>query len=73
MIEISVAPTTAVYLNESDAKLFILFQQHYQTVAHLLGCMEGLNIKDLKNVSVNMDIDKDGRLLHTAITKHYRS
>lgn len=73
MIEVTIKPQVAVYLSEDDAKLFMAFQQNYQTVAHLLGCMDGLNLKDLKNVSVNMDIDKDGKLAHTAITRHYRN
>lgn len=61
-----------VGMTEDDAKLFLAFQENYQVVAHLLGCMQGLNLKTLQNVSVTMDIDGNGNLQHTAITKHYR-
>lgn len=61
-----------IYLSEEDAKLFIEFQKRYTTIAHIVGCMEGLNIQDLRNVSIVMDIDDRGIVQHTAITKHYR-
>ena len=69
---IKIEPTTAVYMTEDDIKLFLVFQKNYQPVAHLLGCMDSLNIQDFKNVSIVMDIDQNGKLQHTAITKHYR-
>lgn len=73
MLQIEIKPQTVpVYLSEDDFKLFSMFQERYQVIAHLLGCMDGLNLDKLNNVSVIMDIDTNGKLAHTAITKHYR-
>ena len=62
-----------VYLSEDEAKLFIAFQKNYIVFAQLLGYMESTGTSNLKNMSIVMDIDNDGKVGHTAITRHYRA
>jgi len=64
--------TTLVYLTPDEALLFVEFQKRYHIIAQLVGCMESLNLSDIKNTSITMDTDEQGRVKHTAITKHYR-
>ncbi|MCX6822103.1 MAG: hypothetical protein NTW30_04985 [Candidatus Aenigmarchaeota archaeon] len=63
---------TVIELTKEDAKLFIEFQKHYVPVAHLLGYMDTLGLSDLKNMSIVMDIDSDGKVAHTSFTRHFR-
>ena len=59
-------------LTEEDAKLFILFQQHYNLVAYLLGAMDKLKLQDLNMCNVQLDYNAHGLIEHSAITKHYK-
>ncbi len=66
-------PKIPVFLTEDEAKLFIEFQKRYQVLAHLIGCMDSLNILELRNCSVQLDIDTNGKVSHSAITVHHRA
>lgn len=66
-------PKIPVYLTEDEAKLFVEFQKRYQVIAHLIGYMDSINIFELKNSSIQLDIDTTGKVSHTAVTKHYRA
>jgi len=63
---------TKIELTDEDALLFIKFQQHYDTVGYIIGFMESTGILNVKNSSITMDIDKDGIIQHTSITRHFR-
>lgn len=62
-----------VYLTADEAMLFVEFQKNYQIIAHLLGYMSSIHADTLKNTHLAFDIDNEGKISHTAITKHYRS
>lgn len=64
--------TTKIELNEDEAKLFIEFRKRFDFIGYLVGYMETFGMFDLKSANIEIDIDKDGIIQHTAITKHYR-
>lgn len=61
-----------VQLTEEEALAFTLFRKHQEAVGYIVGYMESLNIVDLRNMSITMDIDGNGVIGHTSITRHFR-
>lgn len=61
-----------VNLSQEEAFLFAEFQKRYEVIAQLVGYMETVRIFDLKNMSIQIDIDSNGIVKHTAITRHFR-
>lgn len=61
-----------IELSPSDAFLFEQFQKRYDVIGQLVGYMEAVKIFDLKNMSIQMDIDNLGIVKHTSITRHFR-
>lgn len=61
-----------VFLTADEALLFRQFQERFQIIASIVGSMDALNIKDIKNASLTMDFDGNGIINHSSITKHYR-
>ncbi len=62
-----------IELSKEDALLFKAFQENYQVVAPIVGFMDSLKMADLKNMTIQMDIDKNGVINHSSITRHYRA
>ena len=62
-----------IFLTKGEAMLFVEFQKRYQVLAHLIGCMDSLNILQLKNCSITLDVDTNGKVSHSAITVHHRT
>lgn len=62
-----------VEMTTEDALLFTKFRQHQEAVGYILGYMESLKLVDLRNMSITMDIDSNGIVQHTAITRHFRA
>lgn len=60
-------------LKPEEAMLFVEFQKNYQVVAYLLGYLSSLKIAEMNNTNLTMDIDSNGKVSHTSITKHYRA
>lgn len=63
---------TKIELTDEEALLFVQFQKHHEIVAYIVGYLESMKMVDLKNASVQMDIDPNGIITHCAITKHFR-
>lgn len=61
-----------VELSPTDALLFAEFQKRYEVVAPLVGYMDAIKVFDLRNMSLQFDIDKAGVISHTSITRHFR-
>ena len=61
-----------VEMTQSDAFLFEQFQKRYDVIGQLVGYMEAVKIFDLKNMTIQMDIDATGMVKHTSITRHFR-
>ncbi len=61
-----------VFLTNEEALLFIQFQKKYQVIAYILGCLDSLNVNDVKNSMVSFNFDQSGVLGNTTITKHYK-
>jgi len=61
-----------IELSPADAFLFSEFQKRYEVLANLIGYMDAVKIFDLKNMSIQIDIDKNGIASHTSITRHFR-
>jgi len=64
--------TIKVELTEDEQHLFIEFRRRADVIAYLVGYMESIGVFDLANASITLDIDKDGIVQHTSITKHFR-
>lgn len=62
-----------VELTGPEAIMFREFMKRYETIAPLLGYMDATGIFDLKNMSIQIDIDKNGVVGHTSITRHFRA
>lgn len=61
-----------IELTEEEALLFAKFREHQEVIGYLLGYMESIHVYDLKNMSLTMDIDNNGIVQHTSITRHFR-
>lgn len=61
---------TMVELDDTEALLFIEFRKHIDIIGYLVGYLQSFS--DINNCNVSLDIDKDGIIQHTAITKHFR-
>lgn len=61
-----------VYLSPYEAGVFVKFQEHFTLIAHVVGVMDSLGLKDLNNANILMEFNNEGLIKHTAITKHYR-
>lgn len=59
-------------LNNEEAVLFLKFRERQEIIGYLIGYMDSLNLVDLRNMSVTMDIDNNGIVGHTSITRHFR-
>ncbi len=66
-------PKVVIELTPTDAMLFQAFQKRYEVIGQIVGYMEAVNIFDLKNMTIQMDIDNTGTVKHTSITRHYRA
>jgi len=64
--------STKIELTDEDAMLFMKFQQYYDVIGYLIGFMESTGMYNIKNSSITIDIDKDGIVQHTSITRHFR-
>ena len=64
--------TTTIVLTDDEAKLFLEFQKHFQIIAYVLGAMALLNINIIKNASLTLDYDQNGKINHSVISQHYR-
>lgn len=61
-----------IELNDDEAKLFLVFRKRQDILSPILGYMDALNLNNLFNVSITMDTNDKGLIVHTAITKHFR-
>lgn len=61
-----------VELTNEEALMFRKFQEYHEPIGYFLGYMESLKLVDLRNMSIQMDIDNNGVIAHTSITRHYR-
>jgi hypothetical protein len=64
--------TTTIHLTSDDAELFKKFMQHYDLIAYFVGYLEVMGTDRITNSQIVLDIDSDGIITHTAITKHFR-
>lgn len=67
-----ITPLTQVWLTEDEARLFVMFQKHYQTIAPIVGYLESLKLMDLGSTNITIDIDPVGVVRHTSITKNFK-
>lgn len=72
MPELTQEKKILVELTAGDAILFQEFQRRYEVIAPLVGYMDSLKVLDLRNMSLQFDIDKNGVISHTSITRHFR-
>lgn len=63
---------TQIELTDEEGVLFLKFREHQEVIGYLLGYMESLNIIDLRNMNITLDIDGNGLVGHTSMTKHFR-
>lgn len=61
-----------VELTDEEAYLFREFQKRYEFIGYLVGYMDSIKAFDLRNMSIEMDIDQNGIVQHTSFTRHYR-
>lgn len=71
-MDIIIEQKTPVYLSPDEALLFVEFQRRYQTIASIIGNMEGMGLINLKNSSLTLDFDMNGVIQHSSITSHFR-
>lgn len=72
VIEVQEVKKVILELSPEDAFLFSKFQQRYELIAPIVGYMDALGLLQLKNMMIQIDLDKSGRISHTSITQHYR-
>lgn len=61
-----------VELTEEDAYLFKEFMKRIDVIGYIIGYMDATGVSELRNASITMDIDNNGIIQHTSITKHFR-
>jgi hypothetical protein len=61
-----------IELSEDKAILLRDVERHYEVIAPLIGYLDTLNIKSLKNMSITLETDGNGIVRHTSFTSHYR-
>lgn len=61
-----------IILQEDEAMLFRMFQQHHAIVAPVVGYIDSLKIMDISNSQLILDVDQHGIIKHMSITKHFR-
>lgn len=64
--------TTKVELTEQEAHLFREFMKRYEVIGYLVGYMESFGMFDMRNANISIDIDNDGIIQHTSVSRHYR-
>lgn len=64
--------TISVELTEEQQYLFLEFMKRADVIGHIIGFMDSAGLFDMKNASITLDIDKDGIIQHTTITRHFR-
>ena len=64
--------TINVELSVPEAMLFREFMRRRDFIGYLTGYMDSLGLLELKNASIELDIDDAGIVRHMAITKHYK-
>lgn len=65
-------PTVTIELTEDEQRLFLEFRRRINVIAPIIGYLDSFNRFDLCNTNISLDLDKEGIIKHTVITKHYR-
>lgn len=66
------AELITIELTTEQATLLRDVERYYDVLGHLIGYMDTLNIKALRNMSITLETDDKGIIRHTAFTSHYR-
>jgi len=61
-----------IELTDEEILLLRSMQKHMDVIGYMTGYLDTLNIYDLKNCQIVMDVDENGIVRHTSITKHFR-
>lgn len=61
-----------VQMTEEDAQAFLKFREYQEIIGYMVGHLDSLAIKDMRNSQIILDVDSLGIISHVAITKHFR-
>lgn len=61
-----------IELTNDQATLLRDVEKYYDVLGYLIGYMDTLNVKTLRNMSITLETDDKGIVRHTSFTSHYR-
>ena len=64
--------TTTILLTSDEALLFKKFMQYHEVIGYIVGYLDVMGNDRMRNSQIILDIDKDGIINHSSITKHFR-